>query len=575
MYLNSEISPLRQAPAQVAIQNTQEVVPDGPVITPDAEVPTLTPDISTQLATQPPVNPRLVTTLQDVKKAVVQIEAQGTFIDPQIGLVVNGAGRGSGFIIDPSGIAVTNNHVVTGAALLKVWVHGESTPRNAKILGVSECSDLAVIDIDGEGYDFLDWQSVPIAVGMDVYVAGYPLGDAEYTLNKGIISKAEVSGETNWASVDSVVEYDATSNPGNSGGPVVSEEGKVLAVHYAGDASTRQAFGISKDIASGIIAELSSGSNRNSIGINGQAVTSADSSLTGVWVASVQSGSPADEAGVKAGDLITRLENLVLASDGTLSSYCDILRSHKPEDTLAVEVVRWASGEILAGQLNGRDLQVTSVLTNLDSNTNTNDQTSASTDIVNPAASQTGDYYYYTEFDGSLDSWEQIMILGDEQDVTAKTENSRVRVEIDNTDTYAYFVYTDYDYSDVRIETLAENLGRNNNNVSLICRASDQGWYEFNIANNGKYWFYWYDIDTGRGYVQLWEGGSTAIKMGANTNEYIAICQGAELTLYINGVKVKSVTDITLKSGKVGLSVSSFNVTPIIIEFDYFAVTVP
>ena len=60
----------------------------------------------------------LVTRLEDVKKAVVQIESQGTFIDPEFGLQVNAAGRGTGFIIDSSGIAVTNNHVVTGAALI-------------------------------------------------------------------------------------------------------------------------------------------------------------------------------------------------------------------------------------------------------------------------------------------------------------------------------------------------------------------------------------------------------------------------------------------------------------------------
>ena len=80
-----------------------------------------------------------VTKLQDVKSAVVQIESQGTFVDAEFGLMMNAAGRGSGFIIDPSGIAVTNNHVVTGGALYKVWVQGEDEPRNARLLGVSEC----------------------------------------------------------------------------------------------------------------------------------------------------------------------------------------------------------------------------------------------------------------------------------------------------------------------------------------------------------------------------------------------------------------------------------------------------
>ena len=69
-----------------------------------------------------------VTSLEDVQSAAIQIEAEGTFQDPEVGTVFNAAGRGSGFIIDPSGIAVTNNHVVTGAALLRVWVGGEDEP---------------------------------------------------------------------------------------------------------------------------------------------------------------------------------------------------------------------------------------------------------------------------------------------------------------------------------------------------------------------------------------------------------------------------------------------------------------
>jgi serine protease Do len=109
-----------------------------------------------------------ISILTDAKQAIIQIEAQGTFIDPEVGLVLNSAGRGSGFIIDPSGLAVTNNHVVTGAALIKVRIAGEDTMRNARLVAVSECSDLAVIDIDGDGYPYLDWNSNPIDVGQEI-----------------------------------------------------------------------------------------------------------------------------------------------------------------------------------------------------------------------------------------------------------------------------------------------------------------------------------------------------------------------------------------------------------------------
>lgn len=302
-----------------------------------------------------------VSALDQVKSAVVQIEAQGTFVDPEFGLQVNSAGRGSGFIVDPSGIAVTNNHVVTGAALLKVWVGGESEPRNARVLGVSECSDLAVIDIEGDGYPYLDWHSGSIDVGLEVYAAGFPLGDPEFTLTKGIISKAKADGVTDWASIDYVLEHDATINPGNSGGPLLDSNGNVVGINYAASASTSQYFAISRDVATNLIDTLESGQNVDSIGINGVAVMSQDGSLSGVWVSSVASGSPADEAGLQAGDILTSMENLVLATDGSMSAYCDILRSHTPNDTLAIDVLRYQDNEYLSGQLNGRPLAVAGV----------------------------------------------------------------------------------------------------------------------------------------------------------------------------------------------------------------------
>lgn len=331
-----------------------EVVPTTEPVaeTPDAPAPTDEP-----APTDTPES-KAVSTLDAVKSAAIQIEAQGSFVDPEVGLQLNAAGRGSGFIIDESGIAVTNNHVVTGAALLQVWVGGEDEPRNAKVLGVSECSDLAVIDIDGEDYPYLEWYEGDINVGLDVYAAGFPLGDPEFTLTRGIVSKEQTSGETNWASVDAVIEHDATINPGNSGGPLVDSEGRVVAVNYAGASDTNQYFAIARGEALRIIEQLRQDQDVNSIGVNGQAVSDGEN-IYGIWVASVESGSPADNAGVKAGDIITALEGLVLATDGTMADYCDILRSNDPDDTLNIEVLRFATQEVLEGQLNGRELETT------------------------------------------------------------------------------------------------------------------------------------------------------------------------------------------------------------------------
>ncbi len=306
-----------------------------------------------------------VASLEEVERATVLIEAQGTFIDPEFGMQVNAAGSGSGFIIDPSGIVVTNNHVVTGAALIRVHVPGEEKPRNARILGVSECSDLAVIDVDGEGFPFLEWRQDEAGVGLEVYTAGYPLGDPEFTMTKGIVSKAQADGETSWASIDAVLEHDATINPGNSGGPLVDAEGRVVGVNYASSLVARnQYFAIRADEALPIIDQLRDGQDVDSIGVNGVAVANEDGSPSGIWVSSVASGSPADQAGVQPGDIITSLEGLVLATDGTMADYCDVLRTHGADATLSLEVLRYATGEVLSGQLNGRALEATASFTN-------------------------------------------------------------------------------------------------------------------------------------------------------------------------------------------------------------------
>ncbi|GAB4263116.1 MAG: hypothetical protein Kow0080_01120 [Candidatus Promineifilaceae bacterium] len=350
IYLNGELD--RTLTFQVSGGLSQATQEAAPTTEPTAE-PAATEAVEAPAET---AVSGAINTLDTAKTAVIQIEAQGTFRDPEIGTMYNVPGRGSGFIIDPSGIAITNNHVVTGAALLKVWIGGESEPRNARILGVSECADLAVIDIEGEGFPYLEWYDGNVDVGLDVYAAGFPLGDPEYTLTRGIVAKANANGETSWASVDGVVQHDAVINHGNSGGPLLTAEGKVVGVNYSGILDANQYFAIKQEQALLVIERLKQGEDYLSIGVNGRAVNNGEG-LSGIWVSSVKSGSPADKAGIAAGDIITRLEGLVLAVDGTMADYCDILRTHDPSDTLAVEVLRFDTQEVLEGQLNGRELE--------------------------------------------------------------------------------------------------------------------------------------------------------------------------------------------------------------------------
>ena len=290
-----------------------------------------------------------VKTLEDVRKSVIRIEAEGSFDYPGEGTQYNEGSSGSGFFISPDGIAVTNNHVVTGAALLRVYVEGEDEPRNAKILGVSECSDLAVIDVDGDGFEYLAWYTDDLAVGTDVFAAGFPLGDHEYTLLDGIVSKEKANGESSWASVDTVIEHTSDILPGNSGGPLVSEDGLVIGVNYAGD-SDGQAFAIGYDEVSDVLSQLQAGNDVTSIGINGSALVTDDGA--GIWVYSVASGSAADLTGVRGGDIVTEIEGLMPATDGTMSDYCDVLRSRDLDSPIQIEVWRQADTAYLEGTLN-------------------------------------------------------------------------------------------------------------------------------------------------------------------------------------------------------------------------------
>jgi serine protease Do len=327
------------------------------------EPPSKEPEIAEE-AEEQPVSPsgseRAVTSLTDVKTAVIQIGSVGTFIDPEFG-EYSGAGSGSGFIIDPSGLALTNNHVVTGSALIEVWVGGDtSRTYNAQIVAVSECSDLALIDIEGDGFPFLEWYPDPITVGLEVYAAGFPLGDPEFTLTKGIVSKEQANGESSWSSVSQVIEHDATINPGNSGGPLVTDNGQVVGVNYASFAEAGQFFAIGRDTTRDILKQFDQDDSVDSVGINGVAVVNNDGTLSGIWVSSVRSGSPADEAGVVPGDLITSMEGFPLATDGSMADYCKIIRTQGDENTLALEVIRFETSEVLEGQFNGRELTVVS-----------------------------------------------------------------------------------------------------------------------------------------------------------------------------------------------------------------------
>lgn len=175
------------------------------------------------------------------------------------------------------------------------------------------------------------------------------------------------------------------------------------------------------------------------------------------------------------------------------------------------------------------------------------------------------------------------MIVGnnksDKKKSSLSIDNGKLIFKLEDEDLYSYLIYDDQTYEDVRVEVSADNRGKNNNNISLICRYSNAGWYEFSVMSSGLFQVWAYDA-TGavhKGYNLVNSGGTNAIKIGLETNVYSIVCSGKQLTLNINGEESASFTEnkYGFSDGKVGINVSSLNVTPIIVEFEYFDIQEP
>lgn len=194
---------------------------------------------------------------------------------------------------------------------------------------------------------------------------------------------------------------------------------------------------------------------------------------------------------------------------------------------------------------------------------------------------------FFTEEFDTTDNWSYFVVDGNTYTITdednpkmsVSTEDSFLTFDLNDKDLWVYVTYDPYEYEDVRIDTSVANRGVNNNNVSLICRYTDSGWYEFNVANNGLYWIFaaLVDSDNKVHYGSIYNGGSDKIKSGKETNEYTAICKDRTLSLYINGKEVRTVTDskYVLRSGQVGISVSSFDTLPVVADVDWVKISEP
>jgi len=268
--------------------------------------------------------------------------------------------QGSGWVFDSAGHVVTNSHVVRGASQIEVTFQDGRTV-SAELVGLDPSTDIAVIKVKTEEGLFPAQRATSLELhqGDRVYAFGSPFG-FKFSMSEGIVSglgrdPQRVLGEGGYTNF---IQTDAAVNPGNSGGPLVNIEGKVVGMNVAIATATNsdgtsegQSSGISFAIPLGTIESvvsqvIATGTvQRGYLGINHMEVDALNDRvleerkirIRGVYVSRVEDGGPADLAGIKAGDVITRINGRATPSIAVLRS---VVITNTPGDNVKVEVFR-------------------------------------------------------------------------------------------------------------------------------------------------------------------------------------------------------------------------------------------
>ncbi len=261
--------------------------------------------------------------------------------------VDGGQSLGTGVIISSDGEILTNAHVVQDATAVRVRLAGESEPRDVTVLATDRGNDLALLRMSGEGFEaatFADPDS--IRLGDEVVAIGFALGlDGEPSVTLGIVSALNRTIGTEGAFLDGLIQTDAAISSGNSGGPLVNTAGEVVGINTAVargtdvTAATNVSFAISAAEALPVIETLRSqaeGDARDQAFLGVELDDRRDGGQ-GAVVVSVQEGTPAEEFGLEAGDLVLAVDGD--ATDGSTGLIAAI-RDLSPGDLTTLTIVR-------------------------------------------------------------------------------------------------------------------------------------------------------------------------------------------------------------------------------------------
>jgi 2-alkenal reductase len=301
----------------------------------------------------------IISAVQGAMPAVVKIQSE----------TGNGQATGTGLIFDANGWILTNRHVVAGAQQITV-ILADSRELDGRVYGIDTLTDLAIVKVDGSGLPTVKiGSSSDLEQGQLAIAIGNPLGEFENTVTTGVISglgRQIVAGSQATSSseqLNNLIQTDAAINPGNSGGPLLDSAGQVIGVNTAVSQDAQGiGFAIPIDVAKPIMQQALDGKplSRPWIGIYYQPVTkqlakernlSVDSGVivdAGGNQPAVFPNSPAADAGIRQGDVITEIDGTAITADSDLA---ELMLPHHPGDTIALTVLRNGSQQTVQVKL--------------------------------------------------------------------------------------------------------------------------------------------------------------------------------------------------------------------------------
>jgi serine protease Do len=343
------------------MRQNEPVVVNQPSATTAAVVP-VTTTVQTLTVNTIDVETAITEAVQNVGPAVVTVVATVPGQQTFFGYSGDSTSTGSGIFISSDGYILTNNHVIEGGKSYQI-IYSDGSQNDASLVGTDQYSDLAVLKVsDNVPAIATLGNSDALNPGETVIAIGSPLGDFKNTVTVGVVSATGRSIDSGSGySIDGLIQTDAAINQGNSGGPLVNLAGEVVAINTlivrstgTGTVAEGLGFAIPINTARVISEQLIQNGfvSRPYLGISYQPISPRVAAVYrlpvqyGVYITDIYANSPASQAGLRIGDIITAIDNTNL--DDT-HEYLNILFQYSAGDPVNLTVNR--SGKTIQVQV--------------------------------------------------------------------------------------------------------------------------------------------------------------------------------------------------------------------------------